>query len=651
LALLTVLPVAAVSFKPDLRVTPPEAVVRVLLVRPKSGGGLLTNVVMENLARADPKKSLSVTRGEKLLLEATALDHATQSFTYDEERCLSLSSGGGLSTRTVRFELELVRVRQEYRVRLESLAEATFKVEGSPVSKDTRLVFHREVGKDGEALPWRDVMVLAEAQEHDPLEQRFSHAEVSALAQEDELRPIRLPLTDRNLKDRKKVRLIFNIESPEVKAEELASAPVIADPRNQTLEFEFRRARVGEEWSRAQLQVSKPGYEWREKDERLLPFYQRELRREELPAEINIDSFVPATAFLAPALVYGTAEIEPRLQTTNLWSARSGSVLSEQPVSKISQIGTRETSGRPRERPVLSSLGSPASGNRIYFTAGEYEVDPITKQNVLTGSRIRFFQIPGTGYSAELESSKLAKFATDIAASPNGKTLAFSGLHYTNRVIYKYRLGELNAAVASPNDGSAVDTQPSVTDKGRLLFTRRLKHDAPGSVPEIWHQMESEDGTLSQDVAKLVPGHSGAWSQDGNWVAYIDGEGGLSVLRMGNNSPATRLFGKDTYASPRWSDGKDGLVLFYSCAVNKTRDQPNFDIYRVALKEEAEADGSRYVTVVDREERLTTDGSFDCFPIWGGNGKGESYLYFLSNRGASQTGDPNAVGLFRIKLP
>jgi hypothetical protein len=622
LALLTVLPVAAVSFKPDLRVTPPEAVVRVLLVRPKSGGGLLTNVVMENLARADPKKSLSVTRGEKLLLEATAPDHATQSFTYDEERCLSLSSGGGLSTRIVRFELELDRIRQEFPVRLVSLPGATFKVDGSTVSAETSLVFNKQGGS------WSSVSIQAEAPGYEAVSQTFDYEGMKVRNQAGGRPVVDLDLSQKNLTALIRLKVDGNVPELEIIGEPL-SEPLQKQPDGSVnLSFSLKRERADSEWSKVRIKASKPGYEWAPAGEPVQPFYDREFARadlERLGGGLTLRGFQPMKFVLTPLLTYHVDNRAAALATTNSWATVTDAEPGAAPLRLVRPTKTA--------RLLLSSLSAPKLGGRIYFAMANYEFNQASEA-MLKGSTIYFSEKGGLPTPL---TSKPEYQDTDPAVSPNGKLVVFSSFVGGTRCI---RQVESKGGIAFPvsEDPRFIDTEPAITDRARIVFTRRTLNAPPGTPPQITVQAVDENG---QPQAKLFgpvcDGHSPAWNPDGNRLAFIDAEGRLCLVSLEDGRVRPLLDGA-IHASPSW-DSLGKTIYFAAQKEQNERGQRHFDLFRLAVAEDGSAAGT--------PQPLTSNTSLDYAPVLA---EERSEVYFLSNRGATRYGDEESLAVFSLKL-
>lgn len=267
-------------------------------------------------------------------------------------------------------------------------------------------------------------------------------------------------------------------------------------------------------------------------------------------------------------------------------------------VSAVTQITRLQGTKSP------GRLDVSADGESIVFEA--FERDRGMKSNLWRAST------SGTGGISQITAGNYYDMTPHY--STDGSRIYFS----SNRNSLLPRIWSVRSSgaggISMLTQSSSFDTDPTVSDNGIVYFASRPPHASEGQIWSIQSNgghltqlTEGVDPAISTDGAQLL--YSSKDSDTANWTLWSMTSEGLSPMQM--TSPAE---GNSRY--PAWSpDGK--WIVYSSDRAKDNNGTQNYDIWIM------QADGSNKI-------QLTTNGSFDTWPVFGPDGES---VYFLSNRG------------------
>jgi hypothetical protein len=218
----------------------------------------------------------------------------------------------------------------------------------------------------------------------------------------------------------------------------------------------------------------------------------------------------------------------------------------------------------------------------------------------------------------------------DPFISPDGQWIYFSSdRERDGRHIY--RISTQGApAIAKITTGAFLDTEPAASPDGQsVAFTRRPLDAGAGAKAMIF--IVGANGLLEQSVA---PGRSPLWSPDGKQIVFVSDDDKIWTMFSNGQQrqQLTHESSRDLY--PIWSRSGE-RIIFASDRANNSLRQPNFDIWAINVKG-------------GEAKQITQDGSFETAPAV--TFKGDSFLYFFSNRGGQKNGD-ETLQIYRTDLP
>ena len=390
-----------------------------------------------------------------------------------------------------------------------------------------------------------------------------------------------------------------------------------------------------------QLRISHTNFAWRGEGGLELEAFERAIAFEEV--------FRPPGSIVT---IWATNSMVPETFPTRVWEYRADGVESG-PTNMLvaSYVGVPKGEDLKPERVgalrdesehlVLSrvSIGAEDKDKRIYFVVarvhGETPTDRTLEGTVIYRSSDNLGR-DGGRYPL---SNRYGDFETDPCISVDGTELFYSAVDDGVRCIMK-RPARGGAGAPITRNPEYRDTQPTVDGNNRLAFTRSQAIRRSSKSSEIHLQYANPSGKLENLFRRLCEGHSPAFRRKGDTIAYIDPQSRLRIINVADDFSAPRSPLTDTVSVwPTWDPVTEKWIYF--AKVSDDGPRRHFDLYRV----EIDPEGGQPTPQI-----LTRDVSLDSSPAVVTVGV-ETYVYFLSNRGAVFRGDDNALALHSLKIP
>jgi eukaryotic-like serine/threonine-protein kinase len=147
------------------------------------------------------------------------------------------------------------------------------------------------------------------------------------------------------------------------------------------------------------------------------------------------------------------------------------------------------------------------------------------------------------------------EWSSDGVWSPNGESIAFTGMSAAGRTVFLKRLrGEEKAVVLGTGYNA------SWSGKGNVIAYQKFEK---GFAFDIWTSSLEEDRTPQPFLTGPLSEGSPALSPDGQWLAYVSTESGNSqvyVRRLGKEGEKHQV-STESAMQPLWSS--DGAEIFY----------------------------------------------------------------------------------------